>query len=101
MKEKAFNNWRHNAIHLTFPNGNCLSTTWACCSYSENHDMEDIDYDKQWETFRPSDTAEVMILNAPEKLIKRIYKKLDGYYGDPLGYVTMEQWLWIVKMLSK
>lgn len=99
-KEKAFNNWQHNAIHLTFPNGNSLSTTWAYGSYSENHDMNDIPDMKHWETFRPSDNVEIMILKAPGKLVKKIHKK---YKCDDsvIGYLNMKQWLEIVKMLSK
>jgi len=40
-----------------------------------------------------------MILKAPSKLIKKIHKKYDGD-GSVIGYVTMTQWLDIVKMLS-
>lgn len=94
MTEKAFNNWRKNAIHLTFPNGNCLSTIWGACTYSDNHD--DLDFDK----FMESETVEINILKAPERLIKKIHKKYDGD-GSVIGYLTMSQWLEIVKLLSK
>lgn len=104
QKEKAFNNWKHNAIHLTFPNGNSLSTTWAYGSYSENHGMEDLDDSvdimAKFHTFRESNTCEVMILQAPDKLVKKIHKKFNGD-GSVIGYLTMEEWLEIVKMLSK
>jgi len=96
-KEKAFNNWKHNAIHLTFPNGNCLSTTWDSGSYSDNYDLWGID---SYKTFMQSDEIEIMILNAPEKLIKKIHKKYDGD-GSVLGYLNMKQWLEIIKILSK
>lgn len=99
-KEKAFDNWRHNAIHLTFPNGNSLSTTWAYGTYSENYDMDDLADTEHWKTFRGSDTCEVMILKAPDKLIKKIHKKFDGD-GSVIGYLTMDKWLDIVKILSK
>jgi len=99
MTEKAFNNWRHNAIHLTFPNGNSLSTTWAYGSYSDNYDMDDVSTAEHWNTFRPSDTVEIMILKASEELEKEIKKKYD--FEDVKGYVTMTEWLDIVRMLSE
>jgi hypothetical protein len=103
-KEKAFNNWRHNAIHLTFPNGNAISTVWGYCTYSDNHDRPDLDRSLDvslpFNTFMDSDTAEVMILNAPEKLIKKINKKYGGD-GSVIGYLNMKQWLEIIRLLSK
>jgi hypothetical protein len=102
MKNKAFNNWRHNSIKLTFPNGNSLSTIWGACTYSDNQDFttETMDDHFGFQKFLSSDTVEVMILKAPEKLIKRIHKKFNGD-GSVIGHLTMEQWLEIVKMLSK
>jgi len=97
-KEKAFNNWRHNAIHLWFPNGNGLSTIWGYLTYSDNHDYCK-DGDK-FEDFMDSDTCEIMILEAPEKLIKKINKKYDGD-GRVIGYLKMKEWLEIVRILSK
>lgn len=93
-KEKAFNNWKHNAIHLTFPNGNSLSTVWGYCNYCDNYDVEGFD------TFMDSNTVEIMILNAPDKLRKKIEKKYDFGGNIVKGYVTMAQWLDIVKKLS-
>jgi hypothetical protein len=99
MKNKAFNNWKHNAIHLTFPNGNSLSTTWGYGTYSDNYDNWS---DNVFRKFMSSDTVEVMILKAPEKLVKKIYKKYDeNRNGNIIGFLTMEQWLEVVKMLSK
>lgn len=105
MKEKAFNNWRHNAIHLTFPNGNSLSTTWGYGSYSEGHnelnkERSAISLESAYHKFVQSDNVEIMILEAPEKLVKKIHKKFD-FDDDVKGYVTMTEWLEIVKMLSK
>ena len=99
-KEKAFNNWRHNAIHLTFPNGNSLSTTWAFGTYSENYDMDDIPSIKHWETFRSSNTCEIMILEAPDNLVKRIHRKYGDGDDSVIGYLTMKEWLEIVRLLS-
>ena len=97
-REKAFRNFRSNGIHLTFPNGNALSTVWGCSSYSDNHDME-VDLDN-YNKFLDSNTVEIMILEAPDKLRKKIGKKYD-FNGDVKGYLTMEEWLDVVKMLSK
>jgi len=98
--EKSFSNWRHNAIHLTFPNGNKLSTIWGVGTYSDNHDLDMKLGIDMWSKFLDSNTCEVMIQEAPEKLIKKINKKFDGD-GSVIGYLTMIQWLEIVKMLSK
>jgi len=98
IKEKAFCNFRSNGIHLTFPNGNALSTVWSCSSYSDNYDM-DFDLDN-YNKFLDSDTVEIMILKAPDKLKKKIEKKYD-FDGDVKGYMTMQEWLDVIKMLSK
>jgi len=98
IKEKAFRNFKHNGIHLTFPNGNVLSTVWGYCTYSDNYDME-VDVDN-FNKFLDSDTVEIMILKAPSRLRKKIDKKYD-FDGDVKGYLTMEGWLDVVKMLSK
>jgi len=75
-----------------------LSTTWACGTYSDNHDgWEDGD---RWKTFMESDEVEIMILEAPDKLIKKINKKYNGS-GSVIGYLTMKQWLEIIELLSK
>lgn len=101
MREKAFNNWKHNAIHLTFPNGNSLSTIWGYLTYSDNHDFISGYDDDKFTRWLPSDTVEIMILEAPDKLRKKIEKKYD-FGGDTVkGYLTMKEWLDIVKMLSK
>ena len=104
MTDKSFNNFKHNGLHLKFPNGNSLSTIWGYGSYSENHDMFDDlkgeDQLKVYTTFKPSNTVEVAILSAPEELIKKIHKKYN-FDGSVCGYLTMAQWLDIVKMLSK
>ena len=94
--KKAFKNWRHNAIHLTFPNGNCLSTTWGFGSYSDNYDTESMDFYRE---FGQSDTCEIMVLQCPDKLLKKLYKKYD--FDSVKGYVSMKEWLEIVKILSK
>jgi hypothetical protein len=105
IKEKAFNNWKHNAIHLTFPNGNKLSTIWGYCTYSDNHDRPDLDrsinVSLPFKTFMDSNTVEIMVLKAPDKLMKRIQKKYDFADNSVCGYLTMKQWLDVVKMLSK
>ena len=99
IKEKAFCNFRSNGIHLTFPNGNALSTIWGYCTYSDNHDME-IGYGDNYNKFLDSNTVEIMILEAPSRLKKKIEKKYD-FEGSVKGYLTMEEWLDVVKMLSK
>lgn len=97
---KAFKNFKHNGIHLTFPNGNSLSTIWGYGSYSDSYDILGATSD-DFKTFMESDTVEIMIIKAPEKLVKRIKRKYD-FEGDSVkGYLTMSEWLDVVKMLSK
>ena len=103
--EKAFRNWREGAIHLNFPNGNQISTTWAAIgSYSDNHDLQ-TDYSKprvgdRIDPVVESNTVEVMI-TCGEKLQKRLEKKFNDGYAQPLGYLTMEDWLYVVDKVSK
>lgn len=92
--EKSFNNWRHNAIHLTFANGNSISTTWAKYSYADNRD-----YEGDFEDFLQSNNCEVMVLKCSDKLSKKIYKKFDG--DGVIGYLTIDKWLEILNMLAK
>ena len=100
--KKAFNNWKHNAIHLTFPNGNALSTIWGYGSYSDNYNRDDIpNLDKRFNTFFSSNTVEIMILQAPKKLVEKIHKKFNAEDSSVIGRLSMTDWLWIVKQLSK
>lgn len=96
-KEKAFNNWKHNAIHLTFPNGNALSTIWGAGTYCENYNLWRDSRDLK---FLDSNSVEIMIIKAPQKLINKINRKY-GDCGDVIGYLKITQWLDIVNMLAK
>lgn len=99
-KEIPFNNWRPGAIHLTFSNGNWLSTTWANGSYSDNYNG---DFSEGLDKFVPkaSTTCEIMF-ECPERLRKKIYKMCSHDPGDSvIPYVEMSSWEKIVNMLSK
>jgi hypothetical protein len=102
-KLKAFNNWRHNGIHLTFPNGNSISTVWGIGSYTDNHFLIEKDPDTAfgYRKFLDSDTCEIMILKAPDKLIKKIHKKYGDGDNSVIGYLTIKQWLEIINLISK
>ena len=111
-KEKAFNNCSHNIVHLTFPNGNAISSIWGYLTYSDNHyinndkavskdKFDGKSYINNFTKFMDSDTCEIMILNAPKKLLKEIQEKYD-FMGEPVkGYVTITEWLDIVNLLAK
>lgn len=107
MKDtKAFSNFKHNGIHLTFPNGNAISTIWGAGSYSDNHDYnlnnESGDGVRGYHTFMQSDTCGIMILSCPDKLLKKIIEKYNEDYDSPvIEHITMSQWLEIIKLLSK
>lgn len=92
-KTKAFNNHKTNGFLLTFPNGNNISTIFGGGTYSDNHNR---DYNVLIE--EGSNTVEVMI-QCGEKLHKRLQKKYDG--DSVTGYLTMEQWLDVVRVVSK
>lgn len=97
---KAFSNWRPGAVHLAFPNGNFLSTTWAHSSYSDNYNSS-IEFPIT--EFKPmqSATCEIMF-ECGEKLAKKIYRLCDEEPDNSvIGWVTMEQWLKIVEWLAK
>lgn len=107
-KVKAFYNRTHNKLHFTFPNGNSISTIWGAGTYSDNHEFydeskTDILERTGYGKFMESDTCEIMILNAPEKLIKKIHKKYN--YSDSensvIGYLKIEQWLEILNLLAR
>ena len=97
IKEKAFNNFRTNGLHLNFANGNHLSTIWGGGSYSENHDnLRDV----IGPTAIQSNDVEIMF-DCGEKLKKRIIKKYNEGYDQPIGYLTISQWVEIVNLLNK
>lgn len=100
MKIKSFANPKHNGIHLNFPNGNWISTIWGVGSYSENHDHKTYDFVADYETFMSSNDVEIMF-TCGEKLKKRILKKYNEGEKDPIGYLTITQWLEIVNLLNK
>lgn len=77
-REKSFNNFKHNGLHLTFPNGNFISTIFGIGSYTENHDM----YTKM-EEFMDSNDVEIMF-DCGDKLKKKILKKYNDGENDPI-----------------
>jgi hypothetical protein len=102
---KAFCNHVINGVRLAFPNGNAISTIWGRGTYSENHDYESgkgvfEDYREPIED--GSNTAEIMILNAPDTLFEKIYKHQNADTDNGvIGWVNMTDWLWIINQLSK
>lgn len=104
---KAFRNWREGAIHLNFPNGNQVSTTWANYSYSENYnkDMLLVEETRKYKTDRidpvkESDTCEILV-SCGDRLLKKLEKKYNDGYSQPFGYVKIEDWLDIVNRVAK
>ena len=77
MKEKAFNNFKHNGVHLSFPNGNMISTIWGRGSYSDNYDGtgDTGGFLNDYQTFMESDTVEIMV-DCSDKLFKKLQKRL-------------------------
>lgn len=94
---KGFNNWSANRFHFTFPNGNHISVVWGSGTYSDNHDARDYLNDRT--KFRTSNTVEVMFDCGKVKQNK-VYKHFKTE-GQPLGHLTMKQFIWLFNELSK
>lgn len=96
--EKAFACRRPNGFHLTFPNGNWISTIWGPGSYSENHMAWFGGGISAFDKFMESNTCEVMIDCKP-RLLKQIHKRFDGD-GAVIGHLDITQWLEILSLLA-
>ncbi len=104
--EKAFKNTHHNGIHLWFPNGNGISTIWGFGSHTENNGFDDrsfpSDLTQKFNTFMESNDCEIMILNCPSKLLKKIQKKYnEGSDECVINYLDIKKWLEIINLLAK
>ena len=98
--DKAFTNHKYNGVLLKFPNGATISTIWGPGSYSEHHDDEFEGYSTL--NKNGSMTAEIMILEAPQRVVKRIFKRLAPDSQDTvIGWVTITDWLWVINQLAK
>ena len=105
--KKAFFNHKINGVHLTFPNGNSVSSIWSSGSYTDNHDWEiknavgEVDFDKLYKTPLSSDTVEIMVNCKPivlELLEAKFDEKSEG--GSVFGHLTILEWLEILNILS-
>jgi len=96
-KDKAFINHKANGVFLTFPNGNSLSTVWGFGNYCENYNHGDFE-----KTNNGSNDCEIYP-DADEKTLNKIKSFLPQYKDNyPVaGYVTMSEWLKVIKILSK
>lgn len=99
-EEKAFYGWEVARFHLNFPNGNYLSTIWGAGTYSDEHDRDIFGTLREDRPVFNSNTVEVMF-TCPDKLKKKILKKYNDGDSDPIGYLTLPQWIEIVNLLNK
>ena len=100
-EQKAFNNCAHNKLYLTFPNGNSLSTIWGYGTYSDNYNAgAELPIMERFSTFMSSDTVEIMVMKAPQKLIDKINRRFKTS-DSVIGRLGMSDWLWVVKELSR
>lgn len=102
---KRFLSARDNQLVLHFPDGN-LSCIWGFGTYSDNHKIkfpknkEETFFGKFFGYPMESDTIEIMYeIDNPAKL-KKVIKKF-GDDNNPLGYVSFEDWLWLVNLMNK
>lgn len=104
QKEKAFYSWGAGRFHLSFPNGNKISTIFADGSYSDEYDSKKninflLSETKESPTYN-SDTCEIMF-DCNDKLKRKILKKYNSGDDDPIGYLPFNKWLKIVNLLNK
>ena len=101
--KKAFDNYRPNKLHLTFPNGNSISLIWGAGSYTENYKIDWVDGEllDMFNTPTPSNNAEIMLLEAPKKLRKKLEKKYPDIDEHPVGYLGILEVLDILNKLAK
>jgi len=104
QEEKAFYGWSVARFHMSFPNGNSLSTIWGEGSYTEEHDSDAetlhiLGKTNESPVFN-SDTVEIMF-TCSEKLEKRILKKYNEGDCQPIGYLEQDKWIEIVNLLNK
>lgn len=95
---KAFTNHKHNGVYLQFPNGNGISTIWGRGAYGDDKDLN-----TAYSTLikEGANQVEIMIDTPDKKLHNRIFRKLKtGIDNGVIGWVTMEQWLWVIGQLS-
>lgn len=92
-QDKSFCNFGHNGFHFNFPNGVHLSVIWSSGSYSDNYDKIGEFY-----SFLNSNTCEVMFNGVPKRIEKEILKHFKSI-SQPLAYLTMEDFMWLLKKL--
>lgn len=104
-ERKSFCNHLHNGVNLVFPNGNWISTIWGRGSYSDNHNFGN--NMEVTEAYRKliedgSSTVEIMIGTENKRLYNKIYRKLDtDTENGAIGWVTMDNWMWVINQLYK
>lgn len=109
LPKKAFDNFKTNGIHLRFPNGNAISTTWGVGSYSDNHDegfrgdggsFDPNDFQKAMNTLMESDTCEIYFLEVSQSLKEKLELKYNDGSPHPFGYCSIKDWLEIVNAVA-
>uniref|UniRef100_A0A6M3LW91 Uncharacterized protein n=1 Tax=viral metagenome TaxID=1070528 RepID=A0A6M3LW91_9ZZZZ len=101
---QGFINHKHNGVYLKFPNGNAISTIWGRGSYSQNHDYTTGSVIKDFEMLieEGSPTAEIMIDTDNAELRKKIFRKFGvSLDNGVIGWVSIEDWLWVLNRLEK
>ena len=92
------NNHKRNGVYIELSDEVKLSCVYGKSTYSDNRDLEG-DYEEE---APPSKTIEVMV-TAPEKLHKKIFKKYEEFdTGDNiLAYLPLNDYLQVVEMCRK
>jgi len=104
MNYKSFANHKHNGVHLKFPNGNSISTIWGRGSYTDNHDFTTGKISKDFSTLIEggSNTVEIMPNTNNKRLLNKIFRKFNT---DPdnsvIGWLTIDDWMWVIQQLYK
>lgn len=98
----SFQTKKVNGMYLKFPNGNGISTVWGYGTYSDNYDVEHTQEEivELFDRKMDSNTVEIMF-DCGDRLRKRILKKYNTGSNDPIGRLTITEWLEIVNLLAK
>jgi hypothetical protein len=96
---RAFSCHRKNGVYLKFPNGNAISTIWGVATYSQNHDGDFSNFEKQLDSM----DCEIMPITEDKDLLEQIFQHFNRSSKDDsvIGWVSITDWLWVLNQLAK
>jgi len=101
---KAFTNHVHNGFNLIFRNGNEISTIFGYGTYSENKNENCPNPLEAYTSLikNGSDTVEIIITTTNYNLKRKIFRHFRiPISNGVIGWVHINDWLWVVNELAK